>query len=199
MTRLLLASRTIPGLKGLLGAPGPRTVLIPTAANPLAEPQIATEVERELISAGLDVERLDLDDSPRRRVHTRVIAADVVAVSGGDPFHLLAAARRTRFGSAAREALARGAVYVGYSAGAMVTGPTLEPLRLTSPFSPPARLDLTGLGLTEVLVLPHHDWPGRAERHAAAQAAFAGRVRLQMLRDGDLLIDDGRTISVRRR
>ncbi len=196
MTRLLLASRGIPGLPHLLEARGRRAVLIPTAANPLADPGIAAEVELELASAGLDVERVDLDAATPDEVHGRVTAADVVAVSGGDPFYLLAAARRTRLGAAAREALADGAVYVGYSAGAMVAGPTLEPLRLTSPFSPPADLDLTGMGLTEVLVLPHHDRPGRAERHATAEAAFAGRVRLQALRDGELVIDDGGTISV---
>jgi peptidase E len=87
-------------------------------------------------------------------------------------------------------------VYVGYSAGAIVAGPRLEPLRLTSPFSPPADLDLAGMGLTKPLVLPHHDRAGRAERHAAAQAAFAGRVRPRAPRDGELVIDDDGTISV---
>src|SRR3954453_910277 len=54
MPRLLLASRRIPGLSSLLGARGRQAVLVPTAANPLAE--IADEVERELAAAGLDVE-----------------------------------------------------------------------------------------------------------------------------------------------
>ena len=43
-------------------------------------------------------------------------------------------------------------MYVGYSAGAMVAAPTLEPLRTTSPFAPPPALDLTGLALADVLV-----------------------------------------------
>jgi dipeptidase E len=198
MARLLLASRGIPGLSGLLAARGPRALLVPTAANPLDAPEIADEVERELAAAGLDVERLDLDEATP--LHMRAVAAaDVLAVSGGDPFHLLAAARRTGFEAAAREALTAGSVYVGYSAGAIVAGPTLEPLLWTSPFSPPAGLDLTGLCLSELLVLPHHDRPGRAERHAAARAAFAGRVRLEPLRDGELVVQDGARISVLRR
>jgi dipeptidase E len=197
MPRLLLASRRISGLSSLLGARGRRAVLVPTAANPLAEPEIVDEVERELAAAGLDVERLDLDEATPVQMRA-LAAADVIAVSGGDPFHLLAAARRTGFEDAARDALAGGAVYVGYSAGAMVAGPTLEPLLWTSPFSPPAGLDLTGLRLAELLVLPHHDRPGRAERHAAAQAAFAGRVRLEPLRDGELVVQEGARISVLR-
>jgi dipeptidase E len=189
MPRLLLASRGIPGLRELLHARGPRAVLIPTAANPLADPSIADEVESEAVAAGLSVERVDLDEAAPLAA---VEAADVIVVSGGDPFHLLRAARRSGFDAAARAALAAGAVYVGYSAGAIVAGPSLEPLRCTSPFAPPADLDLTGLGLADVLVLPHHNRPGRAERHARAQRAFGDRVRLVPLRDGEVVIEDTR-------
>lgn len=190
--RLLLASRGIPGLRELLHARGDRAILIPTAANPLADPGIADEVEDELSAAGLSVARVDLDD----RAADDVRAADVLAVSGGDPFHLLQATRRAGFAAAAREA---GAVYVGYSAGAMVAGPTLEPLRLTSPFTPPPGLDLTGLGLADVLVLPHHDRPGRAERHAEAQRVYGDRVKLVPLRDGEVAILDAGGLTVVRR
>jgi dipeptidase E len=197
MRRLLLASRGIPGLRDLLQARGSRAVLIPTAANPLGDPAIAGEVEGELVAAGLSVERLDLDIASSSVARAALHSADVVAVSGGDPFHLLAAARRTEFGDAVHEAVVGGAVYVGYSAGGMLAGPTLTPLRLTSPFTPPLGMDLTGLGLVDVLILPHHDRPGRAERHADALRRFAGQVRLVPLCDGELAIQDGSTITVR--
>jgi len=180
--RLVLASRGIPGLAGLLEGRGRRAVLIPTAARELAEPGIADEVETELAVAGLQVQRRDVEDP------LALDRVDVIAVSGGDPFTLLAAARAAGFATRVRAALADGAVYIGYSAGAMVAGPTLEPLVLTSPFSPPPGLDLAGLNLTDVLVLPHHDQPGRAERNAAAQAAFGDRVHLKPLRDGEFVI-----------
>jgi dipeptidase E len=195
MSRLLLASRGIPRLRALLQARGDRAILIPTAANRLQEPGIADEVEDELAAAGLRVERIDLDEIAPEDLRAALEPADVLALSGGDPFHLLQATRRTGFEAAAREALAAGAVYVGYSAGAMVAGPTLEPLRYTSPSTAPPGLDLTGLGLADVLVLPHHGRPGRAERHAEAQRVFADRVRLVALRDGELVIQDGRELS----
>ena len=179
--RLLLASRGIPALRELLHARGNRAILVPTASERLADPGIADEVENELTAAGLTVERRGLDDLGAED-------ADVLAVSGGDPFHLLAVARRTGFGAAARAALEAGVVYVGYSAGAMIAGPTLEPLRLTSPFAPPPALDLTGLGLVDVVILPHHNRPGRAERNAEAQRVFGDRVKLVPLRDGEVSI-----------
>jgi dipeptidase E len=196
MPRLLLASRGVPRLREVLQARGTRATLIPTAGNPLADPTIADEAEDELAAAGLAVERIDLDTVDAPGVHVALKSADVLAVSGGDPFHLLQAARRTGFADAARAALAADAVYVGYSAGAMLAGPTLEPLRWTSPFPAPSTLDLTGLGLSDVLVLPHHDRAGRAERHAKAQMLFGDRVKLVPLRDGEFVIDDGSRITV---
>jgi RimJ/RimL family protein N-acetyltransferase/peptidase E len=174
VARLLLASRGIPGLAALLGARGPRTLLIPTASP---DPAIADEVERELTAAGLDVTRR-ADPAPE--------GFDVVAVSGGNPYTLLAAMRGFT--------LPPGVVYVGYSAGAIVAGPTLAPLRLTSPFTPPDDLDLTGLGLCDVVVLPHDNRPGRAERNAAAVAAFGALV--QPLADGELVLVDGDRVRV---
>ena len=47
--------------------------------------------------------------------------------------------------------------------GAIVAGPTLEPVRLTTPFTPPPELEFAGLGLTDVLVLPHDDHRGCGE------------------------------------
>jgi peptidase E len=115
--RLLLASRRIPHLAHLAAARGTRAMLIPTAANELAEPQIADEVEEELLRAGFAVGRLDLDAAEPDEVRATAARADVIAVSGGDPFHLLDAARRARFGQALRHALHDGTVYVGYRPG----------------------------------------------------------------------------------
>ncbi len=160
-----------------------RALLVPTAAVPLREPAIAAPVRRELERAGLEVRELDVDGVAPERVRGAVAACDLVAVSGGDPFHLLRAARAAGLAEAVRAA---GVPYVGVSAGAMVAGPTLEPARLTSPLpAPPPGTDLRGLGLTDVLVLPHHGRPGRAERHDAALEAHAAAVRLVPLRDGE--------------
>lgn len=135
MVRLLLASRAIPDLAAIAGARGRRAVLVPDAADPLDDSGIPAEVEQELRRADFDVARLALAASTAQQVRSVINAADVVAISGGDPFHLA--------------------------------------LSLTSPFTPPPGLDLTGLGLVDVLVLPHDDHPGRHDRHLAAQ----GRVR----------------------
>ena len=199
MARLILGSRGIPDLAAILGDRCRNAILIPDAADPLGEEQIPAEVELELRQAGLEVARISLAASTDRQVHAAATATDVVAVSGGDPFHLLAVARRAAFGDAVRAALHTGAVYIGYSAGAMLAAPTLEPLLITSPFTAPPELELTGLGFVDVLILPHDDQAGRHKRHLRAQATFGERLRLIELRDGDVFLhDDGRESILRR-
>lgn len=166
--------------------------MVPTAANPLDEPGIAEELEGELLRAQVTAERLDIDTASSDEIERALDAAGVIAVSGGDPFYLLASARRSGFEVAVRAAVSRGVVYLGLSAGAMIAGPSLEPLRLSSPFAAPDGLDLTAMGLTDVLVLPHHNAPGRALRHDAARKAYGHTIRLVPLYDHELLvIDDG--------
>ena len=92
-----------------------------------------------------------------------------------------------------REALDAGAVYVGQSAGAMAAGPDLRPVVLTSPFAPAPGQPLAGLALAGVVVLPHDDRPGRAERNRRALRAYGEELRVVALADDQAVaIVDGR-------
>jgi dipeptidase E len=180
---LLLASHHLGALPGFLdraGVAGRRVRLDVRAAEPLPDgPTIVADLRRQLDRLGFAVVG-DRDE------------ADLLVVGGGDPFHLLG-----RMRGAAPAGL--GALpYVGISAGAMVAGPTLEPLLLTSPFTPPPGLDLRGLGLCDVLALPHRHRAGRAARHAAALARYGAAVRMIELADSEAVaIRDGVAERVR--
>jgi dipeptidase E len=116
--------------------------------------------------------------------------AGALIVPGGDPFRLTAMLDE----ASVRELLLRrcheGLPLAGQSAGAMIFGPTLEPIVLTSPFAPRRDQSLRGLGVTSRLVLPHHDRAGRAARHREAAAQWGKRVTLLPLWDGDVLLED---------
>ncbi len=116
--------------------------------------------------------------------------AALIAVAGGDPFHLIDGLRRSGADRAISDGFAAGVPYLGMSAGAMVAGPSLAPVTLTSPFAAPDGLDLRGLALTRTLVLPHHDLPGRAARHFEALRRYGREHHLVCLRDGDWVVDE---------
>jgi dipeptidase E len=180
---LLLASHHLGALPDFLdraGVEGRRARLDVRAAEPLADAAaIVADLRRQLERLGLRVVA-DGDE------------ADLLVVGGGDPFHLLArmrAAPPTGLGTLP---------YVGVSAGAMVAAPTLEPVTLTTPFTPPRGLDLRGLGLCDVLCLCHRHRAGRAARHRDAIARFGRALRIVELADSEAVeIHDGAPALVR--
>jgi len=85
----------------------------------------------------------------------RLKVADVVFVSGGNTFHLLDQLRKTGLDKWLTDKLDR-IVYVGASAGSIITGPTIG-ISGVEPADPnlPGLKDLTGLGWVDFEISPH--------------------------------------------
>ncbi|HEX5616571.1 MAG TPA: GNAT family N-acetyltransferase [Acidimicrobiia bacterium] len=197
--RMLLASvslSAVPGVFAEWGAPR-RVAFVPTAADELPERDaMMRSMVRAFTDLGCEVDVVDLDESADpASVCARLAAAEVIAVGGGDPYRLAARVRATGASSVIADAVTRGVPYVGLSAGAMLVGPTLEPLRFTSPFPAPDPPPCA-LGLFARLVLPHDDRPGRRAHHDAARAAHPD-VPMVALRDDEALVVHDRHLEVR--
>ncbi|MDY7101524.1 MAG: GNAT family N-acetyltransferase [Actinomycetota bacterium] len=187
---VVLGSLGLGGIERLVGGGEPvRAMLVTTAANGLDDREAIVRSCREpLTERGWDLVELDLERSDGHELTSTLAGAGAVVVSGGDPYRLLAAMRRSGFDRSIGLALARGVSYVGVSAGAAVAGPNLRPLLDVNPFPAPANQPLDGLGLSDTLVLSHDERTGRRERHAAAQREHGLEMRLIALRDDELLL-----------
>lgn len=189
--RLFLASLSVAALPDFLGERR-LAAWVPTAADVLSDRDEVRALFAAMLEAtGLKLAPCELDVDDDARLPLRLRACDLVIVTGGDPFHLLARARASGFDRAVREAVQGGLPYVGISAGAIVAGPTLEPHVLASPFVPRRGLPLDGFGLTDRVVLPHHDRPGRAPLHDAARHRYGELHALELLGDDEALIVEG--------
>ncbi|MGE3962250.1 MAG: Type 1 glutamine amidotransferase-like domain-containing protein [Dehalococcoidia bacterium] len=197
---LYLSSRGAPGIERFLEyrAAGKRTCLIPTAANGLEDPELRAsqfaQAHNALREAELEVEIIDLDDPEAGTV--RFDDFHVVALGPGDPFYLLQQARAHNLEYRLRQAAAHGTVIVGIGAGAMVLGPTLDPVIEASRYAPADGAYLEGLYLTETLVLPHHNVERRAQAHAAIIERFGSQFPVVPLHDGQAVVisSDGTTL-----
>lgn len=145
-------------LVGLVGKPAFETkiVLIPTAAN------VESGNKDWFIDQFTDPPRfgfswIDVVDPSANGVDwkKRLNEADVVMVGGGNTFHLLDQIRKTGLGEWLDEAV-KTKVYVGVSAGSIITTPTIAIASVGEADENLAgTTDLSGLSLVEFEVSPH--------------------------------------------
>ncbi|HTC70822.1 MAG TPA: Type 1 glutamine amidotransferase-like domain-containing protein [Acidothermaceae bacterium] len=156
----------------------------------------------ELAAIGLVAEELDLRDyfDRRRDLEGELLRFGLLWAMGGNAFLLRRAMRDSRLDVVLPDLLKRpDLVYGGYSAGAVVAGPTLHGIDLVDdPRSapPPYRASVvwTGLGLVPYCIAPHY----RSRNYQAsmiedAVAYFvAHKMAHRTLSDGQTIVIDGR-------
>ena len=102
-------------------------VFIPTAAYPEIDKSSIKEKKKLLLELGVSkIQEIDLKGKNKAELSKVLGEADVVWVSGGNTFFLLYWMRKSGFDELLPQILAEGKVYVGVSAGSIVTGPSLE-------------------------------------------------------------------------
>ncbi len=106
----------------------------------------------ELKQCNLTVDLFDIDFQPA----CKLLDYDVVMFIGGNPYYLLQSLRKSNSKPILKE-LAERKCLIGWSAGAVVMGPTIK---IMDVYTPEMNLwglqDLTGMELTNVQVLPHY-------------------------------------------
>lgn len=172
-----------------------RAAVVPTASNVIAgDKRWLVGDYVNLYEAGLaSVDVVDVSALEPEQWRPRLEEADVLVVTGGDTTHLLRWLRRSGLADVLADLLAT-RVYVGLSAGSMVTGPHLRLSRSARPEPD----DTRGLGLVDLLVLPHLGAPHVAGvQEADAYAVTEGLEHpTYALADGCSVVVDGDDVRV---
>ncbi len=194
-THLFLASDGIGAIPEFLGGRTGLTVaFVPTAVNVLPDLPFVAEQRDRLIGMGLEVLDLDLDSVDPGEIASRVAAADMLFVTGGNVFYLLQRARETPFEAALRTHIEAGKPYAGTSSGSSIMGPDPTQVSFSDRSLAPRLTSTEGLGIVEFEVLPHLDWEELAEERQAMLAKAT--VPVVPLRDDQAVIVEGATHRV---
>ncbi len=108
-----------------------------------------------LSHCGFQVTQYSLTDQAPDKIEQELNKYDVLHMGGGNTFYLLQQIQQTKFVPILNSWLDRGGVYIGTSAGSIVTGPDIYPFQIVDPQSAPLLKGTQGLGLTDLLVFPH--------------------------------------------
>lgn len=184
-------------LLDMLGT-GRKTALIRNAVDhePFRPDTLARDVA-DLEGLGLDVTLFDLREPG---AVARLEDFDLLFVQGGNVFTLRRVLADTGADAALLGVLARAAVvYAGFSAGPCVLSPDLLPLAAVDPLDGVPEPVTTGPGVLDRLFMPHVDSPGHlgtADCTALADDLKARGVPLWRLRDGDVLMREGKRVKL---
>lgn len=152
------------------------------------------ESRDSLKSQGSQVEVVDLRNWRDNRVGLRekLASKDVIWLCGGHGFYLRWILRETGADDIIKELVKQGKVYAGWSAGAVVAGPTLQYFELFDDPKDAPEVIWDGLGLTNVVVVPHIDLEEFAEgmKKINQQLKQAGHTTV-MLSEAQALIING--------
>ncbi len=194
-----------------LAGAGARVAVVANACDG-APPDVRAEAvagEHERLGAlGLSTEDIDLRDffDGRGDLASVLASCDVLWVRGGNVFTLRHAMHASRLDGLVVAGLrADGFVYAGYSAGPCVLSPSLRglevcdsPEEVTALYGVGARYD--GLGVLDRVFVPHVDSPDHPESavldEVARRYAADGTPHVT-LRDGEVLVVDGETVTLR--
>lgn len=117
---------------------------------------------------------------------------DVMYIEGGNSYYLLQESQKNGFGEFVKNRVDDGMIYVGTSAGTVIAGPDIEPVRQDSRAAlAPDLHGTSGYGLVDFVVMPHWGQPKRRD--------LFNEYRLNHMYQGDypyILINDHQYVEV---
>lgn len=190
---LLHSARAI---QSTLGPSVKRVLFIPYAGVTISHTEYARKAAVPFATLGYELQSIDDTPSPADAVAN----AQAIVVGGGNTFHLLATLYDTNLLDAIRARVHAGAPYIGWSAGAVITAPTIGTTN-DMPIIEPSSFRALGLIPFQINAhytdfhQPNHQGETRAERLEEFVAMNRG-MRVLGLREGCLLRITDNAISL---
>lgn len=197
MKRLFLASFGLSAFPPLINR-NPKTVnvgFIPTAADHYQDKWFVEQSRKYLSDQGFKIIVVDIKDESQLK---KLNDVDVIFIAGGNTFYLLEKAIESHALELIRKLVNDGKIYVGCSAGAVLAGPSIEPVSLLDdPGEAPNLETYESLGLVDFIVLPHFGKEKYLERYKKIKEKFINsKFKLITLSDEQAIVVEGNSYRI---
>ena len=136
---------------------GKTVTFIPTASIVEKVVFYVASGKKALEKLGLKVDTLEISTAEPEEINTKLRNNDFIYVTGGNTFFLLQELKRTGADKIITEEVNAGKVYIGESAGAMITSPNVEyATAMDSVKKAPNLENFDALGLVPFYTVPHY-------------------------------------------
>ena len=136
---------------------GKTVTFIPTASIPEKIKFYVNAGKKALEKLGITVDTLEISALEITEISKRIKENDFIYVTGGNTFFLLSELKRTGADKVIIEEINNGKLYIGESAGAMITSKNIEYVKLMDNAEKAPNLkNFDALGLIEFYIVPHY-------------------------------------------
>lgn len=171
---------------------------IPTAAFGEGDPSWTTEDRDLLKNVGFKVTEINISDYNQSTLKNELSKYDIIFVEGGNTFYLLQESHKSGFSTLLPDLLDQGKIYIGASAGSVLLGPDIEPVKLfDNPATAPELTSYMGLGLINFVPFVHFGEGKYYDAYLKTLANFyTGGARAILLGDNHFISIEGEKIEL---
>ncbi|WP_109077484.1 Type 1 glutamine amidotransferase-like domain-containing protein [Aggregatibacter kilianii] len=134
-----------------------KVLFIPTAGNMESYVEYINEAKNIFQTLGFEVDVLDIAQETEEVIKEKLNHTPYLYISGGNTFYLLQELKRKHLLSAIKSRINEGMIYLGESAGAIITALDIEYNQIMDDKNVATDLsDYTALNLVDFAVVPHY-------------------------------------------
>ena len=174
-----------------------KVLFIPTAGNKEDYTAYIDEAQQTFRDLGFEIEVLDIASCDRETAQAKIFQSKILYVSGGNTFYLLQELKKKQLPSLIKEQIRDGLVYVGESAGAIITAKDIDYNKLMDDKTVATELyDTAGLDEVDFYILPHYGEEPFADSSKKTFEMYKKQLELLPLHNHQAIIVNDEQIDV---
>ena len=174
-----------------------KVLFIPTAGNKEDYTAYIDEAQQTFKDLGFEIEVLDIASCDRETAQAKIFQSKILYVSGGNTFYLLQELKKKQLLSLIKEQIADGMVYVGESAGAIITAKDIDYNKIMDDKAVAKELnDAEALSEVDFYVLPHVGEEPFVESTQATLDTYSDQLNLLPLNNRQAVLVEGEEVKV---
>lgn len=147
---------------------------------------------------GVVVDKLDISTAPLEEIREKLEQNDMIYVSGGNTFYLLQELRKSGADKIITDQVNSGKLYIGESAGSIVTSPNIEYVRFMDDIGKATTLkSYEGLNFIDFYPVPHYNNEPFKEAANDLMAHYKSQLKLVPISNTQVIQVENNNITVR--
>ena len=170
-----------------------KILFIPTATNVDEYKKYIHLTQKVFEDFGYEVENFDISVFSEETVKEKISETKIIFVSGGNTFYLLQELKKKNLISYLRGKIENGLLYIGESAGSVITAPNIGYADIVDDKVLATELnDYTGLNLVDFYVVPHFEEEPFVESSRKVVGLYKDKLDLKVINNKEVvLVENG--------